>query len=176
MKAQRIETFFPERFPKMLEEAKDLPDIFEVVKEAVRAREGWSRSGLMLGLVEMGGDAGIFIGGLHPVGTNIIVLNKTPLRRIRESYPHLCKPYVFHVLMHEYIHTIGVLNEKETRDLALKITLPLFGAEHLATKFAEDMSQFLPFITYPLPMRLPEGVKIELVHGFDRSSTAGYIG
>jgi len=162
--------FFPERFPKRLDEASNIPDIFQIVKDAVMLKEGWSRSGLMLGLAELGGSQDRFIGGLHPLGTNIILLNKVPLRRVQGSYPHLYKPYVLHVLMHEYLHTIGIIGEEGTRARVLAITEPLFGEEHLATKFAKDISQFLPFVTYSITTSLPEGTQIELVEGFDRSS------
>jgi len=88
------------RYPKKLETAKDLADIFEIVKEAVQARTGLSRAGLMLGLAELGGSGNSFIGGLYPVATNIIVMNKGPMQRILQDAPHLYKPYVFHILLH----------------------------------------------------------------------------
>jgi hypothetical protein len=175
MRPQGIDEFFPERFAVKLERAKTIPDIFEVVKEAVEEAERVSRSGLMLGLAELGGSQDSTIGGLHPVGTNIILLNKVPLRRVKDSYPDLYKPYVFHVLLHEYLHTIGLVDEKGTRKKAYEITLYLFGEDHLATKLAKDMRQFLPFITYPVRMPLPKGTAIELVEGFDRSSSQDYI-
>lgn len=168
--------FFPDRYARRLEQAKGIPGIFEVVKDAVMETEGWSRSGLMLGLAEMGGSGDSFIGGLHPLGTNIIIMNKVPLRRVAESYPELYRPYVFHVLLHEYVHTIGIVDEVDTRQRVLSITRALFGEDHLATKVAEDIRRFLPFITYPTSLSLPEGVEIELVEGFDHSDSDAYIG
>jgi len=175
MRPTSFDDFFPERFKVKLENTQSIPDIFEVVKEAVWVRERVSRAGLMLGLADLGGSPGSFIGGLHPLGTNIILMNRLPLIRVRDHYPDLYKPYVFHVLLHEYLHTIGFWDEKETRDKVLEITRPLFGDDHPATKLAEDIHQFLPFVTYPAPMKLPEGTEIELVEGFDRSSTEPYI-
>jgi hypothetical protein len=38
------------------------------------------------------------------------------------------------------------------------------------TKLAEDISQFLPMFTYPVPRPMPEDIQLELVKNFDRSS------
>lgn len=160
----------PRTYPQRLESAKDLADIFEIVKDAVRARLGTSRGGLMLGLAELGGDPQGWIGGLYPVASNVIVMNKGPMNRIMETAPELYKPYVFHILLHEYIHAIGYMDESLTRKRALEISDALFGHEHMATKMATDIMQFFPHITYPVPMKAPEGMPLELVKGFDRSS------
>jgi hypothetical protein len=158
------------KYPQRLEKAKDLADIFEIVKDAVRARLGVSRAGLMLGLAELGGEPHAWIGGLYPVASNIIVMNKGPLARILGSSPELYKSYVFHILLHEYIHAIGYMDEDLTRKKALEISESLFGPQHLATKMAQDITQYLPQMTYPFPMKAPEDMQIELVKGFDRSS------
>jgi hypothetical protein len=163
MKASSFSVFFPDRYKLKLDMASDIPDIFEVVMQAVQEQMGFTRSGLMLGLVELGSCQGHFIGGLHPLGTNMIVLNKLPLRQVKESSPHIYKSYVFHVLMHEYLHTVGIWDEKETCERVLAITKPLFGDDHPATKLAEDIGQLLPLMIYPIQMRLPEGTEIELV-------------
>jgi hypothetical protein len=68
-------------YPARLEKAKDLADIFEVVKDAVQAQLGLSRGGLMLGIAELGGRPDAWIGGFYPVATNIIVMNKGPMNR-----------------------------------------------------------------------------------------------
>lgn len=150
--------------------AKDLADIFEVVKEAVRVKLGVSRAGLMLGLADLGGDNSSFIGGMYPVASNIIIVNKGPLERVRSSSPELYKAYVFHILLHEYVHSIGYIDEGLARRTTLDISTGLFGREHLVTKLSEDISQFLPMFTYPVPRPMPEDLQLELVKNFDRSS------
>ncbi|HXZ23409.1 MAG TPA: hypothetical protein VEH08_01605 [Methanomassiliicoccales archaeon] len=170
MRGCSVDEFFPSRFPSKLEKAKTIADVYEVVKDAVHACEGWSRAGLMLGLAELGSDADSVVGGLHPLGSNIIILNKMPMRRVKEARPELLKPYLFHVLLHEYLHTIGIVEEELTQERVKEISLRLFGPEHLVTKLAEDITQFLPFIRYPFELPLPEGTEIELVEDFDRSS------
>lgn len=162
--------FFPDRYARRLESAKDIREIFQVVKDAVMDTEGWSRSGLTLGFAELDGSEGSLIGALHPLGTNLILLGPVPLRKVKESYTDLCKPYLFVVLMHEYVHTIGIVEQVDTRDRVLAIARTLFGEHHLVTKLAEDIKTYLPFVTYPTDLRLPEGTAIEPVEGFGNSS------
>lgn len=162
-------------FSDRLEKARDLPEIFELVKDSVRARLGISRSGLMLGLADLGGGQGQWIGGLYPVATNVIVMNKRPLNVIKVMKPEMYKPYVFHIMLHEYLHSLGILDEDETRRKALEISIGVFGDTHMATRIARDIGIVLPFATYPGQMPMPPGVEIELVKGFDRSSTSSYI-
>ena len=162
-------------FGKLLESARTLADIFEVVKLAVERRMRRSRAGLMLGLANLGNQPGGWLGAFYPVGTNIIVMNSIPMRRIEETDPGLFKPYVFHVLLHEYLHSLGYLDEGAVRGLALETTRELFGMEHPAARIAADPLRFFPNLVYPDVNWQPENVNIELVDGFDRSST-GYIG
>jgi hypothetical protein len=102
-------------FESKLEKARNIPDIFELVKLAVRKTIGKERSGLMLGLSNLGGGPEGFVGAYYPVATNIIVMNTMPLDRIRQTDPSLYKPYVFHILLHEYIHTLGVMTKATGR-------------------------------------------------------------
>ncbi|HUV82264.1 MAG TPA: hypothetical protein VMW53_04200 [archaeon] len=61
------------------------------------------------------------------MGSNIIVMNK--LLRIKEKDPVLYKSYAFHVLLHEYIHSLGCLNEDFVHHKVFDITKPLFGED-----------------------------------------------
>jgi hypothetical protein len=163
-------------FDKRLDSADDLADIFEIVKFAVRKTTGRERSGLMLGLANLGGGPQGFIGAFYPVATNIIVMNSLPLKRIKETDPVLYKPYVFHILLHEYLHTLGIIDESATRQKAYDISLKLFGKEHPVTQFAADLARFVPKLVYPVYGWQPsEDYQLELVEGFDRSSTSSYI-
>ncbi len=159
-----------------LETARDLPDIFELVKRVVRRTTGRERSGLMLGLADLGGGPEGFVGAFYPLTANIIVMNSLPLRRIKESDPVLYKPYVFHILLHEYLHTLGIIDEAATRSKVYEISAEAFGNDHPVTKFAADLSRFMPKLVYPVYGWRPHAEpSIELVRGFDRSSTAPYI-
>ncbi len=162
-------------FNNRLESAKTLADIFEVVKAAVWESQRKSRAGLMLGLANLGNHPQGFFGAFYPVGSNVIVMNKIPLERIKETRPELYKPYIFHVLLHEYLHTLGYLSESGVRQMAHEITKQVFGEEHLATKIAKDTTLFFKNLVYPNAAWQPDDMNLELVGGFDRGSTS-YIG
>lgn len=163
-------------FDSRLGSAGGLADIFEIVKLAVQKTTGKERSGLMLGLANLGGGPQGFVGAFYPVATNIIVMNRLPLERIKETDPTLYKPYVFHILLHEYLHTLGIIDESATRQKTYEICLKLFGKEHAVTQFAADLSRFVPKLVYPVYGWQPrEDYRLELVEGFDRSSTSTYI-
>ncbi|MGB8217470.1 MAG: hypothetical protein WCE94_09230 [Candidatus Methanoperedens sp.] len=162
-------------FNNRLENAKTLADIFEVVKAAVWESQRKSRAGLMLGLANLGNHPQGFFGGFYPVGSNVIVMNKIPLERIKETRPELYKPYIFHVLLHEYLHTLGYLSESGVRQMAHEITRQVFGEEHLATKIAKDTTLYFNNLVYPNAAWQPDDMNLELVDGFDRGS-ASYIG
>jgi hypothetical protein len=156
---------------------QDLIDTFEDVKKTVNTIEGISRAGLMLGLQELGTSPSGFIGAYFPVSSNIIVINKTPLLRIIDTNQKLFKPYIFHVLLHEYIHSLGFLDERITEQKTYDISKKQFGENHVITRLAFDMKKFFPNLVYPNYGWLPpkEFPSIELVYGFDRSNTSNYI-
>ncbi len=160
----------PKTFDERLREAKDLPAIFELVKLAVIKTRRKRRAGLMLGIGDLGNHPKGFLGAFYPVATNIIVMNRIPMDRIKETDPDLYKPYVFHVLLHEYIHALGDVDEFSTRMTTYEITKELFGPDHLATKIAEDYTQFFPSLVYPDVAWQPQSLDFELVDNFDASS------
>ncbi len=162
-------------FHTRLENAKTLADIFEVVKAAVWASRRSSRGGIMLGLANLGNHPQGFFGAFYPVGTNVIVMNKIPLARIKDTMPELYKPYIFHVLLHEYLHTLGYMDENGVKRMVLEITREVFGEGHLATKIATDTTHFFNNLVYPNAAWQPDDMNLELVDGFDRGS-ASYIG
>lgn len=164
-------------FDAALRAARDLPEIFELVKLAVSRFTGRERSGLMLGLANLGGGPRGLVGAFYPVATNIIVMNTLPLKRIKETDPEFYNPYVFHILLHEYVHTLGVIDEASTRSRVHAISAAAFGEDHAVTQLAKDFSRFMPKLVYPEYGWEPsEEYSIELVRGFDRSSCDHYIG
>jgi len=161
-----------EDFNTKLNEAQTLADIFEVVKEAVLKSTGKCRGGLMLGMANLGNHPQAFMGGFFTVGSNVIVMNKIPLQRIKETKPELYKPYAFHVLLHEYIHSLGYLDESMVHSKVLEITSQALGQDHLATKIAVDAKNFMEHLVYPDCAWKAEDDRMELVDGFDRSSVS----
>jgi hypothetical protein len=131
----------------------------------------------MLGLQELGASHQGFIGAYYPVASNIIVINKTPLRRITETNTKLLKSYIFHVLLHEYIHSLGFLDEYTTQQKTYEISKKQFGEHHIVTELSTDIRKFFPSLVYPVYGWLPqkEAPIIELVPGFDFSNTNPYI-
>lgn len=161
------------RIQGKLEQARGLPEIFEVVKEAVRYSTGMSRAGLMLGLADMGGNAMHMVGGLYPSATNIIVMNKAPMSFLAKD-PDLYRAYCFHILLHEYLHSLGFMDEAEVRRRTYQISRATLGEGHKATLMALDLSRFLPLVSYGVPKDTDGELDIELVSGFDRSN-CGYF-
>ena len=161
-------------FPEFLKNAKSLADIFEVVKRAVEHDVGYTRGGLMLALADLGNHPQGFIGAFFPIGTNIIVMNKVPLARIKETQPDLYPYYAFHVLLHEYLHSLGFINESQCRNKVLQISISLFGEEHVVTQIARGFEKFFPNLVYPDVAWQPQELNLELVQGFDRGN-ASYI-
>ncbi len=159
-------------FEKDLEEARDLADIFEVVKSAVLRKTGQSRGGLMLGLADLGNHPHSFLGGFFSTGSNVIVMNRNPLDRVAETKPDLYRAYAFHVLLHEYIHSLGCLDEEQARARALKISKEALGDDHPATLLAADVNGFMKYLVYPDYAWKPDDERMELVKGFDRSSVS----
>lgn len=153
-------------FGEKLERCEDIGDIFELVKEAVMKSLGTSRAGLGLVLAELGGGAHGFIGAYYPVGSNTIVMNRSVLRRIEEATPEIFKAYVFHVLLHEYLHALGILDEAQTRLHTYNVTSSVFGEGHTATRLAQKMEGLIPLLR-----NLEGDGKAEYITDFDRSST-----
>ncbi len=159
-------------FPKKLVEARGLPDIFELVKRAVETVLGRSRAGLMLALADLGNHPNGFLGAFYPVATNVIVMNKVPLLRIKETNPELYRHYAFYVLLHEYLHSVGYIDELSCREEAHRIVETLFGPEHLVTQISADFSRFFPSLVFPDAAWQPRELNFEFVPGFDRGSAS----
>lgn len=161
-------------FIKNLDKSVTIADIFEVVKEAVWKAMRRSRAGLDLGLVELGNQPGGLLGAYYVSGSNIIIMNETPLKRIQETNPELLNPYMFSVLLHEYLHSLGYFDEEKVKSMAYEVSFEIFGKGNVVTGIAKDMSKYFPYIIYP------EGAPkidapVKIVRDFDRSSIR-YIG
>ncbi len=162
-------------YDELLEDARNLPDIFELVKKGVRQVTNLSRPGLMLGLADLGEGAQAWVGGFHVIASNAIIMNSRPMDHIHTHQPDLYKPYVFFVLMHEYLHTLGYFDEATCRTKTNEVANVLFGAQHVVTRLTRNVETFLPkFSTMKYGWMPPQNPLIQYVRGFDRSSV-GYI-
>jgi hypothetical protein len=110
-----------------IENATDYDQLFELVKRVVEKQIGRHRAGLALVLADMPNTIGAF----HPVGSNSIVLNKALVRAMRSVVggSHV-NSFIFMVLMHEYLHSLGFLEERDVRKLCRDICKGALGPEH----------------------------------------------
>lgn len=161
-------------FINKLKESVSIPDIFEIVKEVVWKTIKRSRAGLELGLIELGNQPQGFLGAYYISGSNIIIMNETPLKRIQETNPNLLTPYIFSVLLHEYLHSLGYFNEELVKKLTYEISCEIFGSDSLMAEISRDMTKFFPNFIYPEGAPRIDG-PVKLVKDFDRSSIR-YIG
>jgi hypothetical protein len=77
------------------------------------------------------------LGAYHVIGSNMIIINKRILdiikkRKSVEEY----NSYLFMILAHEYLHSFGIVDELEVRNITYDLCQYLFGEEHLATIMA----------------------------------------
>jgi sulfur relay (sulfurtransferase) DsrF/TusC family protein len=117
-------------FVKRLNECSDFSCIFELVKIAVEVTINRRRAGLILGLTDLPN----YIGAFHQMGSNFIIMNRKLLKEvIRSGNKKLINAYTFHVLLHEYIHSLGFMDEQQTQLLTHAISEKVLGSNHPAT-------------------------------------------
>lgn len=163
-----------EYFIDKLKDSNSIPDIFEIVKDTVWNTIKKSRAGLELGLMEFGNSPQGFLGAFYVSGSNIIIMNETPLKRIQETNPDLLKPYIFSVLLHEYLHSLGYFDEEKVKMLTYAISCEIFGENNIITQISKDMRDFFPNLIYPEGSPMIDK-PVKLVKDFDKSSIR-YIG
>ena len=117
-----------------LDQCQDFGDVFELVKKSAEHSLGRRRAGLMLYLARLPKHIGAF----HTMGTNGIVMNRTTLDMVTHGARSLreINSYVYSILLHEYLHTLGYTEEEDVRKLVYDVSLETFGPDHPATKIA----------------------------------------
>jgi hypothetical protein len=159
----------------LIELKEEIPKIFERVKKDVKKVFGRHRTGLSLGLAEMGMVQGGFIGGMHFAPGTEIIMNTSPLRIILETQSYeIVWAYTYHILLHEYIHSLGVIDEEQCRFLTFKLTKAVFSeSDHPAITLAENgIGAFIPNLKlrYIPPNQKPDGIVIEYIAEFEKES------
>ncbi len=145
-----------------LEKAESIGDIFEIVKEAVWRTIRQGRAGLSLILAEIPNP----VGGIHQIGSNMIIVNKSILEKIKREKPDYYKPYLFYVLLHEYLHSLGYVDEDLVRKQCYIIAKDTFGKQSKVLEIAKEPERFLAVDLHEIESELD----FELVRDFDRSS------
>jgi hypothetical protein len=156
---------------KQLDQCRNFGDVFEVVKKTVEHSLGQRRSGLMLYLAELPEHVGAY----HAVGTNGIVMNKSALDAVTRSARTIreINSYVYSILLHEYLHSLGYVDEAQARRLVFEISRENLGEDHPATEIAHrGPASMFPGIGEPTLKEHSEDM--EIVTDFDRS-TDSYI-
>lgn len=120
---------------RRLERAEDYDEIFEIVKYSVERSTGLHRAGLSLILTDMPN----LIGAYYPVFSNTIVVNRGLIEDLRSIVrdPREINAFIYTVLLHEYLHSLGYLEDQEVRRLARKIASMNFGEDHITVKFSD---------------------------------------
>lgn len=158
-------------FNSELSAAKSVSDIFKLVKSAVWISLGQSRSGLELGLVNLDNRGTEFIGAFYPQDSNIIVVNRIPLERIAYLDIDLYNPYLFHMLLYEYLRSIGYHDAIRRKELVHSISEQCFGGDHIVTSMAYSIKRFFPNATYAIDS-LKSPIKPTIVKNFDHVATS----
>jgi len=118
-----------------LDSAEGYSQVWEIVKETTKSSLGRERRGMMLFL----DDLFLQLGAYHPLGTNNIVLNRA-LVEIAEAATNskrLVNAFVYVLLLHEYLHALGYVNEAQVRPLVYEVAKTSLGEEHTAAQLAK---------------------------------------
>ena len=163
----------PAAFPlaHILEGTADFDSVFRVVRGAVHHVLGIERPGLGLGL----SDLPPYVGAYWQVTGNLIVLNEglVGAMRANAASPLEFNSFVYVILAHEYLHSLGYLDERAVRRVTAHVTRSAFGPDHPATRMAEgDLWRLYPFLAYAPG---GQGRRLKVVSRFDLASTQNYI-
>jgi len=143
-------------FAKRLDKSESFAEIFDLVKESVQESLDRRRDGLMLALQYLPENLGAYYG----LGSNFIVMNKALLEKFNEAYDEKdTRAYVFSILMHEYLHSLGYVDEESARALTYQVCKATLGEGHTATKIAKH--GIGAFITPSRSLKEePEGIEV----------------
>jgi hypothetical protein len=154
-----------------LDAPADYDAVFRVVRNAVRQVLGMERPGLGLGLSDLPPQLGAY----WQVTGNLIVMNEGLVNAMRANAqsPTELNSFVYVILAHEYLHSLGYLDERSVRAVTARVTRTAFGPDHPATRMAEgDLWRLYPFLAY-----VPggHGHRLKVVTKFDLDTTDRYI-
>ncbi|TLX66812.1 MAG: hypothetical protein E6K94_07400 [Thaumarchaeota archaeon] len=121
---------------------RDFNEVFEFVKLAVNSTYKMKRAGLSLLLHGMP----TRVGAYHVLGSNVIAVNSFVLDLVKKysTSNDEYNSYLFTVLLHEYLHSFGILDEQKVRWMTVEICKRFFGQKHTVTIMAEDPLKIFP--------------------------------
>ena len=150
---------------------KDFNEALELVKSSVFQKFRMHRAGLSLVLQVMPTNLGAY----HILGSNIIAMNSYVLAAIKNlsGSDTEYNSYLFMVLAHEYLHSLGLVDENTVRQMTYDLCKAMLGEDHSSTKMAkEDPSSLFPQLRNMVQTQF--GRDFQLVKNFDTKSQ-GYI-
>jgi hypothetical protein len=154
---------------RALSSADGFDSIFEMVKAATERSTGMHRAGLTLVL----GDIPNEVGAYHEMGSNAIVMNRNLLRIVERISGSRSKrnAYVFMILLHEYLHSLGYTSDRQVRTLGRRISDQYLGRRHVAGEMAvRPLDQFFPELSKFSAFR--DKGEYQTISKFDSSSTS----
>jgi hypothetical protein len=131
------------QFRERVANLKDFSEAFELVKSVVLQKFRMHRAGLSLILQMMPSNLGAY----HMLGSNAIVMNSYLLAAVKNiaGSTEEFNSYMFMVLAHEYLHSLGLVDENTVRQMTFDLCKWMLGDDHAATKMAkEDPSTIYP--------------------------------
>lgn len=149
----------------------DYDAVFRVVRGAVRYALGIERPGLGLGLSNLPPQLGAY----WQVTGNLIVMNEGLVETMRAHARSTLElnSFIYVILAHEYLHSLGYLDERAVRQVTAHVTRTAFGPDHAATRMAEgDLWQMFPFLAFA---PRGDGRRLKVVPRFDLATTERYI-
>lgn len=161
----------PSVLARTLDGPADYDAVFRVVRSAVRQVLGIERPGLGLGLSDLPPQLGAY----WQVTGNLIVVNEGLVNAMRAHArsPVELNSFLYVILAHEYLHSLGYLDERSVREVTARVTRTALGPDHPATRMAEgNLWQLYPFLAYAPG---GNGQRLKVVTRFDLDTTDRYI-
>ncbi|MEM0155071.1 MAG: hypothetical protein QW597_00475 [Thermoplasmataceae archaeon] len=155
-------------FVNGLDSKMDFDAVFEVVKDSVKFVLGKERSGLGLALSNLPSTMGAY----WQIGGNYIVMNENLVRameRLASSFREF-NSFVYMILTHEYVHSLGFIDELEARRVTAMVASVAFGEKHHASRMSSgDLWNLYPQLRY---VASGNGDSLRIVSKFDSSATS----
>ena len=150
----------------MLSQLKDFNEVFEFVKSSVNSIFEMKRAGLSLMLHRMP----TRVGAYHVLGSNVIAVNSILLDLVKKysASNDEYNSYLFTILLHEYLHSFGILDEYKVRQMSVELCEKFFGEKRIVTVMAKDPLKIFPRLGLVSYDKFEN--KFEIIKNFDNSN------
>ncbi|RLE70648.1 MAG: hypothetical protein DRJ43_01535 [Thermoprotei archaeon] len=152
-----------------LAECEGLLPVLKLVVEAIERRiDARGRKRIRLGLQRMPDRVLAY----HVVGSNLIVLNERMLHKVKAASKGnkvLVNSYLYHVILHEYLHMLGILDERRVSELVCYVCERELGPDHPATLMSKyGLRAILPELGVKVPLDDDWSDNVKLLRGEDQ--------